>query len=100
MYVMKRTTLGPEEICSFIIGDACDEVDNPTHEWQVVFPPVPKPALVEPVAPKVKFPTFFVSCFLKDLSEVSETEREEARTLTYSNEVIILKETNFLSTDL
>ncbi|XP_018912872.1 sphingomyelin phosphodiesterase isoform X2 [Bemisia tabaci] len=60
VYVMKRTTLGPEEICSFIIGDACDEVDNPTHEWQVVFPPVPKPALVEPVAPKEGVATFKV----------------------------------------
>lgn len=52
MYVLQRLTIGPEEICSFVIGDACGDVDNPTHEWSVVFPPVPKPppqALSAPV---------------------------------------------------
>lgn len=43
VYVMQRVQIGPDEICSFVIGDACDEVNNPTHEWSVIFPPVPKP---------------------------------------------------------
>lgn len=43
VYVLQRISIGPEEICSFVIGDACGDVYNPTHEWDVVFPPVPKP---------------------------------------------------------
>uniref|UniRef100_A0A1B6CHV1 Saposin B-type domain-containing protein n=1 Tax=Clastoptera arizonana TaxID=38151 RepID=A0A1B6CHV1_9HEMI len=50
VYVLKRLKLGPEEICSFVIGDACGDVYNPTHEWNVVFPPVPKPP-VQPIKP-------------------------------------------------
>ncbi|RZF32884.1 hypothetical protein LSTR_LSTR004275 [Laodelphax striatellus] len=46
VYVLSRLKLGPEEICSFVIGDACGDVYNPTHEWQVVFPPVPKPTVI------------------------------------------------------
>ncbi|XP_039289630.1 sphingomyelin phosphodiesterase isoform X2 [Nilaparvata lugens] len=46
VYVLNRLKLGPEEICSFVIGDACGDVYNPTHEWQVVFPPVPKPTVI------------------------------------------------------
>lgn len=38
---------GPDEICSFVIGDACGDVYNPYHEWEVMFPPVPKPAIIE-----------------------------------------------------
>lgn len=45
MYVLKRISIGPNEICSFVIGDACGDVYNPYHEWEVAFPPVPKPAL-------------------------------------------------------
>lgn len=45
VYVLYRISIGPEEICSFIIGDACGDIYNPTHEWNVVFPPVPKPNL-------------------------------------------------------
>jgi len=44
---MQRINIGPEEICSFVIGDACGDVYNPTHEWDVVFPPVPKPTPIE-----------------------------------------------------
>lgn len=55
MYVLKRITLTPEEICSFIIGDACGDVFNPKHEWDVVFPPVTKPNVQAPIAPKVSF---------------------------------------------
>jgi len=53
VYVLKRVNLGPEEICSFVIGDACGDVYNPFHEWKVVFPPVPKPPVAEPKAPTV-----------------------------------------------
>lgn len=47
VYVLQRVNIGPEEICSFVIGDACGDVYNPTHEWDVVFPPVPKPSIIE-----------------------------------------------------
>lgn len=45
---------GPDEICSFVIGDACGDVYNPYHEWEVMFPPVPKPTAVEQKIPEVK----------------------------------------------
>lgn len=60
VYVLKRITIGPDEICSFVIGDACGDVYNPYHEWEVAFPPVPKPALRELDAPVDKAPTFKV----------------------------------------
>jgi sphingomyelin phosphodiesterase len=54
VYVLKRINLGAEEICSFVIGDACGDVYNPYHEWKVVFPPVPKPVVTPQVAPMVR----------------------------------------------
>ncbi|XP_069704138.1 sphingomyelin phosphodiesterase-like [Periplaneta americana] len=60
VYVLKRITLGPEEICSFVIGDACGDVYNPYHEWKVVFPPVPKPVVTPLNAPVHGAPTFKV----------------------------------------
>lgn len=58
VYVLKRLKLGPEEICSFVIGDACGDVYNPTHEWDVVFPPVPKPPVIPVKPPSVSFQLF------------------------------------------
>lgn len=55
VHVLKRVSLGPEEICSFVIGDACGDVYNPFHEWKVIFPPVPKPEVLEPKVPTVGF---------------------------------------------
>lgn len=60
MYVLKRITIGPDEICSFVIGDACGDVYNPYHEWEVAFPPVPKPAVRPLNSPIDKAPTFKV----------------------------------------
>lgn len=60
IYVLKRITIGPDEICSFVIGDACGDVYNPYHEWEVAFPPVPKPPVHEIPLPKEGFPTFKV----------------------------------------
>uniref|UniRef100_A0A1A9ZW88 Sphingomyelin phosphodiesterase n=1 Tax=Glossina pallidipes TaxID=7398 RepID=A0A1A9ZW88_GLOPL len=60
IYVLQRTTLGPDEICSFVIGDGCGDVYNPYHEWDVVFPPVPKPTVTEAAAPKEGAPFFKV----------------------------------------
>ncbi|XP_037036162.1 sphingomyelin phosphodiesterase isoform X3 [Bradysia coprophila] len=60
IYVLKRVTIGPDEICSFVIGDACGDVYNPYHEWEVEFPPVPKPAVVDIPLPKEGVPTFKV----------------------------------------
>jgi hypothetical protein len=54
VYVLKRLTLSAEEICSFVIGDACGDVYNPYHEWEVVFPPVPKPVVTPLAAPTVR----------------------------------------------
>lgn len=52
---MGKVTIGPDEVCSFIIGDACGDVYNPLHEWEVMFPPVPKPAVVEQKIPEVRY---------------------------------------------
>lgn len=60
IYVLKRVTIGPEEICSFIIGDACGDIYNPYHEWEVDFPPVPKPEIRELPLPKDTVPVFKV----------------------------------------
>lgn len=53
-------TYGPDEICSFVIGDACGDVYNPYHEWEVAFPPVPKPPRRDLETPIEKAPTFKV----------------------------------------
>lgn len=60
VYVLKRITIGPDEICSFVIGDACGDVYNPYHEWEVSFPPVPKPAPKSLEAPQEGAPSFKV----------------------------------------
>ncbi|XP_049295450.1 sphingomyelin phosphodiesterase isoform X1 [Anopheles funestus] len=60
IYVLKRITIGPDEICSFIIGDACGDIYNPYHEWEVEFPPVPKPDPRELGLPKEAAPVFKV----------------------------------------
>lgn len=60
IYVLQRTSLGPDEICSFIIGDGCGDVYNPYHEWEVIFPPVPKPPVVETPVPMEGVPFFKV----------------------------------------
>lgn len=53
VHVLRNSQLGPKEICSFIIGDGCGDVYNPYHDWEVVFPPVPKPKVIPPKLPKV-----------------------------------------------
>lgn len=60
IYVLKRVTIGPDEICSFVIGDACGDVYNPYHEWEVEFPPVPKPDVIDIPLPKEGVSTFKV----------------------------------------
>ncbi|XP_054737403.1 sphingomyelin phosphodiesterase isoform X2 [Anastrepha obliqua] len=60
IYVLQRVNLGPDEICSFVIGDACGDVYNPYHEWEVIFPPVPKPLVTELDMPKEAAPFFKV----------------------------------------
>lgn len=52
--------LGPDEICSFVIGDGCGDVYNPYHEWEVMFPPVPKPEVTESRVPEENAPSFKV----------------------------------------
>lgn len=60
VYVLQRTTLSPDEICSFVIGDGCEDIYNPYHEWEVIFPPVPKPPVLEMPVPKEGSPFFKV----------------------------------------
>ncbi|XP_037914382.1 sphingomyelin phosphodiesterase isoform X1 [Hermetia illucens] len=60
IYVLQRVNIGPEEICSFVIGDACEDIYNPFHEWDVSFPPVPKPEPLDIPIPKEKAPYFKV----------------------------------------
>lgn len=52
--------MGPAQICSFVIGDACDDTYNPIHEWEVAFPPEKKPPVKPPVPPQEGVPTFKV----------------------------------------
>lgn len=42
-----------------MIGDACGDVYNPYHEWEVMFPPVPKPNIDEQKVPQVITTRFF-----------------------------------------
>lgn len=60
IYVLKQVDMGPAQICSFVIGDACDDTYNPLHEWEVAFPPVNKPPVKPPVPPQEGAPTFKV----------------------------------------
>ncbi|XP_026472938.1 sphingomyelin phosphodiesterase-like [Ctenocephalides felis] len=60
IYVLERVSIGPDEICSFVIGDACGDVYNPYHEWEVAFPPVPKPSPDSSQIPKPGAPAFKV----------------------------------------
>ncbi|XP_057330103.1 sphingomyelin phosphodiesterase isoform X2 [Microplitis mediator] len=60
IYVLKQVNMGPTQICSFVIGDACDDAYNPLHEWEVAFPPVKKPPVDPPIPPKEGAPTFKV----------------------------------------
>jgi sphingomyelin phosphodiesterase len=66
VYVLQRINIGPEEICSFVIGDACGDVYNPTHEWDVVFPPVPKPTPIETKILKVIEIYYLIQYYIKD----------------------------------
>jgi sphingomyelin phosphodiesterase len=43
-----------------VIGDACGDIFNPFHEWEVVFPPVPKPEVRELSLPLSGAPSFKV----------------------------------------
>ncbi|KAK9736131.1 Calcineurin-like phosphoesterase [Popillia japonica] len=60
IYVLGKLNIGPDEICSFIIGDGCGDVYNPYHEWEVIFPPVPKPKIEEQRIPEAEAPLFKV----------------------------------------
>lgn len=60
IYVLQRVSIGPDEICSFVIGDACGDVYNPYHDWEVTFPPVPKPEIKDIPLPKEGVATFKV----------------------------------------
>ncbi|RZC38634.1 sphingomyelin phosphodiesterase-like [Asbolus verrucosus] len=56
--VLKAVQIGPQEICSLVLGETCGDIDNPLHEWHVKFLDTPKPEVIEPELPKVGSPTF------------------------------------------
>ncbi|KAL7306200.1 hypothetical protein TKK_0001642 [Trichogramma kaykai] len=58
--VLKNIKLSAAQICSFVIGDACDNTYNPLHDWEVVFPPIKKPDIQPPIPPKQGLPSFKV----------------------------------------
>ncbi|XP_011505408.1 PREDICTED: sphingomyelin phosphodiesterase-like [Ceratosolen solmsi marchali] len=60
IYVLKQIEMSPAQVCSFVIGDACEDVYNPLHDWEVAFPPVNKPAVKPPVTPLENVPSFKV----------------------------------------
>ncbi|XP_058804235.1 sphingomyelin phosphodiesterase [Phymastichus coffea] len=60
IYVLKRVEISPAQICSFIIGDACEDIYNPLHDWEVAFPPVNKPIMKSSMTPIDGRPTFKV----------------------------------------
>ncbi|XP_068906860.1 sphingomyelin phosphodiesterase-like [Tenebrio molitor] len=57
---LKAVYIGPEEICSLVLGEVCGEVKNPMHEWKIDFPDVPKPQIADSELPKPGLPTFKV----------------------------------------
>ncbi|XP_050420386.1 sphingomyelin phosphodiesterase-like [Adelges cooleyi] len=60
VYILMRTKMKPKQICSFVMGDVCGDEYDPTHDWDVVFPPVPKPTPTEIKIPKEPIPQFKV----------------------------------------
>lgn len=66
IYVLQRVNLGPDELCSFIIGDGCGDVYNPYHEWEVIFPPVPKPPRLADLPMPLEAAPFFKVLHISD----------------------------------
>ncbi|XP_034650658.1 sphingomyelin phosphodiesterase isoform X1 [Drosophila subobscura] len=66
IYVIKRVNLSPDELCSFIIGDGCGDVYNPYHEWEVIFPPVPKPPRLADLPIPMEAAPFFKVLHISD----------------------------------
>ncbi|EDW77128.2 uncharacterized protein Dwil_GK22200 [Drosophila willistoni] len=66
IYVLKRVNLTPDELCSFVIGDGCSDVYNPYHEWEVIFPPVPKPPRLADLPIPLEAAPFFKVLHISD----------------------------------
>ncbi|XP_067010901.2 sphingomyelin phosphodiesterase [Anabrus simplex] len=60
VYIMKRISLTPKEICSFILDNQCGEFDNSDYKWNVTLPPGPKPPVKPFVTPTTDKPSFKV----------------------------------------
>jgi sphingomyelin phosphodiesterase len=56
MYILERLALQPEELCGIIIGDGCSVPYIPWHDWNVTFPPIPKPKDAVKVVPVTTVP--------------------------------------------
>jgi hypothetical protein len=53
--VLLGLAYSPKEVCSYVLGTDCGEPYNPNAMWNVTFPNVPKPPVVQPSLPKVNF---------------------------------------------
>uniref|UniRef100_A0A0C9R6Z6 Sphingomyelin phosphodiesterase n=1 Tax=Fopius arisanus TaxID=64838 RepID=A0A0C9R6Z6_9HYME len=51
-YILKTTKMGAKETCSFIMSNECEYVPDSEYEWNVRFPRIPKPAVVDLTTPK------------------------------------------------
>ncbi|XP_011305839.1 sphingomyelin phosphodiesterase [Fopius arisanus] len=55
IYILKRVKTTSSQICGMIMGDACNYVDNPSHDWKISLPPIKKPLQASEMAkPEVK----------------------------------------------
>ncbi|KAF2899912.1 hypothetical protein ILUMI_06276 [Ignelater luminosus] len=58
--VLNFTTSGPKEICRLALGETCEEVEIPDHQWKIDLPDVKKPEVKEVPLPKPGKPTLKV----------------------------------------
>lgn len=56
MYIFRRTTLGPQEVCGVLLGNECARITSPLHNWTVPLTPFPKPQLEDVVEPPLGAP--------------------------------------------
>ncbi|XP_015127559.1 sphingomyelin phosphodiesterase isoform X2 [Diachasma alloeum] len=52
-YILKNTKMGADSTCSFVMSGECEYVPDSLLEWQVTFPPIPKPPVTVPSPPRV-----------------------------------------------
>ncbi|CAL1293894.1 unnamed protein product [Larinioides sclopetarius] len=60
MYIFKRTTLGPQEVCGVLMGNECARITSPLHNWTVPLMAFPKPPVQRVLEPLKGAPTLRV----------------------------------------